>query len=162
MINEKCGRCHVYQAAPSLIWTKTLQGSSTVTSGIPEPPTLTHLDTNHTHVSALFIILMLHLLCMCCTSPLAVSHHTLRLNYSSEYWQNVLCRGALFTRFVVHDKNDVGPLSDHSKEFHHTRRSEGTPRTHLLTAEPLQGNLGGWKKRVSNQSKPWNQAVEKT
>ena len=49
----------------------------------------------------------------------------------------------LFTRFVVHEEEDVGPLSDHSKELHHTRRSEGTPRTHLLTAEPLQGDLWG-------------------
>lgn len=58
-----------------------------------------------------------------------------------------------FTRFVVHEEDDVRPLADHSKEFHHARRSEGAPRTHLLTAEPLQGDLWrgerGRDKRVS-------------
>lgn len=57
----------------------------------------------------------------------------------------------MFTGFVVHEKENVGPLSDHPKEFHHTRRSEGTPRTHLLTAEPLQGDLPARKKGVSKQ-----------
>ena len=47
----------------------------------------------------------------------------------------------MFTRFVVHEEDNIPPLPDHSEELHHTRRSEGTPRTHLLTAEPLQGDL---------------------
>lgn len=47
----------------------------------------------------------------------------------------------LFTRLLVHQKEHIRSTSYHSKEFHHSRRSEGTPRTHLLTGEPLQGNL---------------------
>lgn len=71
----------------------------------------------------------------------------------------------LFTSFVVHQEQNIRPLSDHSKEFQHAGRSEGTPRTHLLTVKHLQGDLWGkkGKKPVSNNTKTlWTRHWRKT
>lgn len=53
---------------------------------------------------------------------------------------------------MVHEKENITPLSDHSKEFQHAGRCEGTPRTHLLTVEPLQVDLWGKEGKNSKQS----------
>ncbi len=138
-----------------VIWTITLKGRSTVISGIPEPPTSTSQHQSHPYFCNLHY---LHVAPTVHVFALNLSHLTQQFPTSpsiatAEVSTDRMCcvcvcvcvsgrqKWRLFTRFVVHEKDNIRPLSDHSKEFHHTRRSEGTPRTHLLTAESLQGDL---------------------
>lgn len=51
---------------------------------------LPHLDTDHIRISAVFVILMLHLLCVCTefiTIQSSISNLALHLNGTSERWQ---------------------------------------------------------------------------
>ena len=81
-------------------------------------------------------------------------------------WSVSECRGGCgsLTTFLFHEQDDIGPLSDHPKELHHAGRCEGTPRTHLLTAETPQGYLGDGRKlthdphRKHRKPRSWNNA----
>lgn len=61
--------------------------------------------------------------------------------------------------FVVHEKENIRPVSDNSEELQDARRSEGTPRARLLAVEPLQGDLEGGRRSRKIQARLWIRSV---
>lgn len=58
-----------------------------------------------------------------------------------EVHDNTIHRGvglaSIRTRFEIHEQDDGPTLSDKPEKLHHVRRTEGTPRAHLLTSETI-------------------------